>query len=116
MHRMFAALALLVAFALSPAYVRAEEGDHSLEQLVVEMAHTPADHAALAKHYRAKADGARADARRHETIARVYSGGKMMEREAMRRHCKKIAAESNAMAAEYDELAKIHEAESTKTQ
>lgn len=107
---------LLGAFALSPSLTFADEGAHSLEQLVVESADSAADHAALASHYRAKAAAARAEAKRHESVGRAYSGGKMMERERMRQHCKKLAAENNAMAGEYEELAKIHEAESKKAQ
>ena len=60
---------LLGALILSPGLAHADhhghEG-HSLEQLVVEMAHTPADHAALAAHYRGKAAEARAEASNHE--------------------------------------------------
>ncbi len=116
MRRTFAAALFLGTLALTPISTRAGEGDHSLEQLVVEMAHTPADHAALAAHFRAKAADARAEAKRHEGMGRAYSGGKMMDRERMKRHCKKIADDSNAIAAEYDELAKLHDAESKKTE
>jgi len=51
------ALALLAgAMSLSPELALADEGDHSLEEIVVEMAHTKGEHAALARHYRAKAE------------------------------------------------------------
>jgi len=106
---------LLGTLAFSPSLALADDV-HSLEQLVVEMAHTPADHAALAQHYRAKAAAARAEATRHEGMARVYGGGKLMERERMQQHCKRIADEDKAIAAEYEELAKLHEAESKKPQ
>jgi len=105
---------LLGALALSPGLALAGDEGHSLEQLVVESANTPAAHAALAEHYRAKAASARAAAARHESISRAYSGGKMMDRERMKTHCKKIAAENTAIAAEYEELAKLHEGESKK--
>ena len=114
MRSKFGVAVLLGALALAPSLTVAEEGAHSLEQLVVEMAHTPADHAALAAHYRAKAAAARAEAKRHESMGRVYTGGKFMERARMQNHCKKIAADQNAIAAEYDELAKLHDGEAKK--
>ncbi len=106
---------LLGIFALSPGLARAESHEgHSLEQLVVEMAHTPADHAALAAHYRAKAAEARADASEHERMAQTYSMRKEGALGKMGPHCKKIAANSMATAAEYDALAAFHETESKK--
>ncbi len=106
---------LLGALALSPGLAAAGEGAHSLEQLVVEMAHSPADHAALAAHYRAKAAAAKAEAKRHESMGRTYSGGKFFQRSAMQAHCKKIAASNTAAAAEYEALATLHEEEAKKT-
>ena len=114
MRRNFGVALLLGALALAPSVVIAGEEGHSLEQLVVESADSPADHAALANHYRAKAAAARAEAKRHEGMARAYTGGKFMERSRMQSHCKKIAANENAIAAEYDELAKLHDAEAKK--
>lgn len=114
MRSKFGVAVLLGALALAPSLTVAEEGAHSLEQLVVESADSPADHAALAAHYRARAAEARAEAKRHESMGRVYTGGKMMERARMQSHCKKIAADHNAIAAEYDELAKLHDAEAKK--
>ena len=49
----------------------------SLERLVVEMADSPAEHAAVAKHFRAKAEDARGEASKHESMGRVYGGGKL---------------------------------------
>ncbi len=115
MHNSRMAVTLLLgALAFSPGLAAADEGAHSLEQLVVEMAHSPADHAALATHYRAKAAAARADAKQHESMGRVYSGGKFFQRTAMQSHCKKIAADNTAVAAEYEALAKLHDEEAKK--
>ena len=109
---------LLGALALSPGLALADshghEG-HSLEQLVVEMAHTPADHAALAAHYRAKAAEARAEAASHEKMAHSYGLQKHGAADTMQKHCMKIAANNTAMAVEYDSLAQLHEAESKRT-
>lgn len=114
MQNRMAATLLLGALAFSPGLAAAGEGSHSLEQLVVEMAHTPADHAALATHYRAKAAAARAEAKQHESMGRVYSGGKFFQRSSMQAHCKKIAADNTAIAVEYEALAKLHEEAATK--
>lgn len=100
---------------LSPAMAAADE-DHAIEHLVIETANTPAQHTALAKHYRAKAEDARAEARSHEEMAKVYGLGphKGTEVGQMQRHCKKLSELSNATAAEYDALAKEHEAAAKK--
>jgi hypothetical protein len=109
-----AGLLLTAVLAFAPAAVLADEGSHSLEDLVVRMADTPSDHAALAEHFRAKAAAARKTARRHESMARTYGAGKLTERAQMGSHCKKLAASSNAAADEYEALAKLHEQESKK--
>lgn len=106
---------LLGALVASPTLTFAADQGHSLEQLVIETADSPADHASLAKHYRAKAAEARAEASRHESMARsYYMGQKRGARDQMGSHCKKIAANATSSAAEYDALADLHEAESKK--
>ena len=91
----------------------AAEETRSLEQIAVEMATTPAEHAALAEHYRAKAEKARAAMRRHESIGRAYTRRKRWSGVASS-HCKRLSENYGAMASEYDELAKLHEAEAAK--
>jgi hypothetical protein len=108
-RRLFVAV-LLGALALSPALAGAQE-DSSLEQLVVEMAHTKTEHQALAKFYTEKAADARKLASRHQSMARAYLGGKGMNKQALTTHCKRIAEQQEAMAKEYDALAKLHEDE-----
>ena len=103
---------LLGAVLLSPGLAAGQEA-HSLEQIVVEMAKTPADHAALAAHYRAQAEEARADMRRHESMGRAYMRGSK-QRTGASSHCKRLAERYGAMAGEYDELAKLHEEEASK--
>ena len=72
------------------------------------MANTPQQHAALAEYYRAKADDARSEMRRHEKMAGAYVRGKATERRRMQQHCKKISEQQAALAQEYDALAKLH--------
>lgn len=109
--------ALLIGFlALAPVMSTAAAGDsRSLEQVVIEMAHTPGDHAALSTYYRAKAADARAEAAQHEKMGRTYNVGKITQGQQMKQHCNKIAANFTSMASEYDAMAKLHDAESAKT-
>ena len=117
MRKLIGLALLLGMVALAPASALAQGGTGaSLEQLVIEMADTPAEHAAVAKHYRALAAQARSEAARHDSMGRAYAGRKLAESQKMKQHCAKLAAENNAMAAEYDALAALHEAESKKTQ
>lgn len=104
-----ATVLLAGALFLQPGLAAAAES-HSLEQLVIEMADTPADHTALAKHFQAKAADARAAAAEHEAMAKSYAAGKLSERVQMQDHCKKLAAQYTALATQYDDLAKLEEA------
>ena len=118
-----AALLALGALVFAPGLAMADE-THSLEQVLVESAKTPAEHQALAAHYRTKAADARADAREHEVMARTYtpsgqqkmSWGTVQERQKMAEHCKKLQQQDEAMAQEYDALAKLHDEEAKKAQ
>ncbi len=106
---------MLGALLLSPGLAAAGDDARSLEQLVIEMAHSPANHTALAAHYRAKAEEARADRRRHKSMRRIYTGGKQGTR-AGGFHCKRLAARFSSIAAEYDGLAMLHDAEAARAQ
>ncbi len=116
MRNRIAVALVLGTLAFSPALASAGEDTHSLEQLVIEMADSPADHAALAKHFRAKAAAARAEAARHESMGRVYVGGKLALRSQMQAHCRKLAAQNTALADEYEALAKLHDEEAKEPQ
>ncbi len=114
MRSQFAVALLLGTLAFSPRIAWAADETHSLEQLVVETAHTRGEHTALAEHYRAKAADARADAAHHEAMAKTYGASKLMDGVRQQDHCKKIAADDTAMATEYDALAKLHDDEAKK--
>jgi hypothetical protein len=104
-----AASALLLA---APGFAPAQE--HSLEHVVVEMASTPAQHTALASHYVASAAAARKNQDGHEQMARAYAASGRGA--PMRGHCERLAQKDGESAAEYDELAKFHTAESKRAQ
>ncbi len=116
MRNRIAGVLLVGALALSPGFASAEESGASIEQLLVDMADTPADHAALAKYYRAKAADERAAAGTHQAMGRSYGGGKMAQRQQLEGHCKKISEQNTATAAEYEALAKLHEEAAKKPQ
>jgi len=107
---------LFGVLALSPGVSLADEGNQSLEQLVVEMATTPEEHAALARYYHAKAEEARAEMRSHEGMGRSYGGGKIIQKQQMKRHCQNISEKYSVIAKDYDALAKLHEEEAKKVE
>jgi hypothetical protein len=44
-------------------------------------------------------------------MGKSYGGGKFAMRQQMQKHCEQLAAEYEAQAKQYDELAKLHEQE-----
>lgn len=116
MRNRIAAILLAGALAASPGLASADEQGASIEQLLVDMAKTPADHAALARYYRGKAAEERAEAERHQQMSKSYGGGKMAQRQQMEGHCMKISEQNAATAAEYEALAKLHEEAAKKPQ
>lgn len=103
------AVLFVVLLGLAPGIALAAEGGHSLEQMAVESVESPEQHAALASHYRAKAEQARKYARTHERMAESYVRGNLARRERMQRHCQSLADKYEGMASDYDDLAKLHE-------
>jgi hypothetical protein len=113
---------VLGMLALAPGSSLAADPATSLEQVVVEMANTPAEHAALAGYYRSKAEESRAEAREHDSMAKTYAPGTgekttwgtIQERQKMADHCKRLSQQSEATAQDYEALAKLHEEEAKK--
>ena len=108
------AVLILGSLAASVA-ATAQSANTDLEHVVVEMADTPAEHQALVRHYMALAERARADERRHEQLARVYLVTRNPGRQRSN-HCEQIAQKFGEIAAEYDELAKLHAEEARSAQ
>ncbi|RPI59536.1 MAG: hypothetical protein EHM50_09015 [Lysobacterales bacterium] len=105
-HTTFAA-ALLAAFLAIPSISLAQR--HDIEHLVVEMANTAQEHQAVAEHYRMKAQEARSEAERHEAMGRLYATRRSSTPQRGRAHCENLAKQFEAIAGEYDELAKLHD-------
>ena len=95
----------LLAGPLVP-WARADEraDEISLEQVMIESATTPEQHAALANYYAEKAAEARKSAEYHRTMAMAYGGSKIEVVAGMKQHCLNIASLYNEQAKEYDKL------------
>jgi hypothetical protein len=115
MTRHFVVALLLGALALAPAVAGAQD-DKSLEQLVVEMAHTRAEHEALASYFDQEAADARKLANRHRAMGRAYLGGKGMNKQAFTSHCNRIAEQQETIAKEYEAMAQMHRDEAKQAE
>jgi hypothetical protein len=88
---------------------------------MIETAKTPADHKAIADHYKAEAARAAAKAAEHEEMADAYkkSGfgtvAKSPNAPGTIEHCNNLAKSYKAMAEDLTALAKEHEAMAAKT-
>lgn len=111
---MLRVLTLAFALAALPGTFALAAEEHGLEQVLIEMASTPAQHQALADHFRAQAKASRREAERHRAMAKSYSVGKLAIAQGQRKHCENLAESYDAQAANYDELAAAHEAEAKK--
>jgi len=103
---------IFLAAALSllggPLGSMAFAGDASLEQVLIETASTPEQHAALASYYDAKAADARKDAEYHRAMGKAYGGVKASQLAAMKEHCEKLAALYEQQAKDYEMMATAH--------
>jgi hypothetical protein len=86
----------------------------SPEQLVVQMADTPAEHRAVAQYFRDKAESTRVRAEYHRSMGSSYPTGKVGAR--MRDHCDRISALERGLVKELEALARLHEAEADRSE
>lgn len=100
-----ATAAALIAGPLAPIAVAA---DPTLEQVLIESASTPQQHAALANYYAAKAADARKQAEDHLAMGKAYGGAKASQIAMMKDHCDKLATLYESEAREFDMLASTH--------
>ena len=111
MRRTIATLAAGCLLALAPAMGWAQVpagGNGGLLQVLVDTAHTPAEHQALARYFRAQAADAKALAETHQAMSRSYTG-KPGELRNMNKHCDQIAKLNQDLAAQYEAMAKAEE-------
>lgn len=95
---------LFASLALSPGLASAADDKSSLET-AIQTAKTPAEHGALALTYRAKAEEARAMAKRHDGMGGMYGP----KNSAAAGHCQRISNKYQGIAEDYDALAKSEE-------
>ena len=88
----------------------------SLEELVVQMADTPAEHRAIAQYFRDTAESTRVRAEYHRSMGSSYAAGKVGARDRMRDHCDRISALERGLVKEFEELARLHEAEADRSE
>jgi hypothetical protein len=100
--------------ALAPGFAAAANESSAIEQLAIDTAQTTAEHAAVAGYFRAKAAEARAEARRHRSFANTYVGGKGAQRASFQLRHRNLAEDLEAMAMEYEEMARMHDEEAAK--
>lgn len=101
---------LLVAPSLPAAAQPLAEGEAALERVLAESADTPAEHQALARHYRARAAKAREKAESHRWMAAHYGGSlKPAIAAEQRQHCEQLARGYGDQAEVFDQLATGHE-------
>jgi hypothetical protein len=107
MKTMTIAMTVLVTFLAAPFVSQAQQ--HDIEHLVVEMANTAQEHQAVAQHYRMRAQEARDEAARHTEMGRVYATRRSSTPQQGRQHCDNLAKQFQAIAGEYEGLAKLHD-------
>lgn len=102
--------AILVAFPLAVSAQTRYEDEAALERALAESADEPAEHEALAEHFRAKASGARQKADGHRWMSEHYSGSLEPAIAAQqKRHCTQLARLYDAQAKLFEELAQAHQ-------
>jgi hypothetical protein len=115
---------LMLGLALSAASliqgIPPEKASKSKMIKMIQAAKTPADHKAIADHYKAEAADALAKASEHEEMAAIYKKtgfgtAKTPNAPGTVEHCNNLAKSYKAMAEDLTALAKEHDAMAAKT-
>ena len=107
----------VTALATLVVPVAAADAVSDLEQLMIDSADTPEEHAALADYFQKKADAARAEAERHRRMGKSYGGQDRISRASeLKSHCDELARLNENIAAQYDGLSALHRAQATQYQ
>lgn len=108
---------LMAALFVFAAPLHAQPVEEPIVKLLNEMSEKPEHHLAIAVYYRTLAAEARTEAKKHEAMRNTYQHDHqrlktgMPARQSMRRHCDRLIELHRETANEYEELAKLHEAE-----
>lgn len=101
---------LALVLSGSPA-LAAQPAGGELDVFLVEQADTPQEHAALAAHFRDKAERQRGMAEHHRRMMEGYRHEKLALTRKQREHCRKLIRLNEELAAEYEAMAENHAAE-----
>lgn len=111
-------MVLVAALFVVAVPVHAQPAEEPIVKLLNEMSEKPEHHLAIAGYYRTLAAEALTDVQKHEAMRNTYRRHDhrrlktgMPARRSMKRHCDRLIELHQETAREYEELAKLHEAE-----
>jgi len=107
---------LLSAVFAVAAPVFSQPAEEPLMRLLNDMADKPQNHLAIATYYRTLAAEARVEVEKHKAMNTSYHNHAQFKSgagtgQSMSRHCDRLIELQQSTANEYEELAKLHEAE-----
>lgn len=108
-----ALMAVVMVLGASPS-VQAGEAEDNLVEMFAQSADTPQEHKALAAYFHELAENRRAEAARHRSMAKYYGGQKATTQQQGKQHCDRLVSLNEEEAAQYEALAKLHEAQASE--
>lgn len=110
-------MVLVAALFVAAVPVHAQPAEEPIIKILNEMSEKPEHHLAIAVYYRTLAAEALTEVQKHEAMRNTYrhdhqrfKGGAPV-RQQLTRHCDRLIELHRETAREYEELAKLHEAE-----
>lgn len=109
--KIVSAVCLSALFAL-PIISSASEPQEPIEKLISELADKPAQHAAVAKYYRERAEEAKKEVEQHKKMKNAYpvSPKANFPTASINTHCDNLIKAAETEEKEYEQLAAEHEA------
>lgn len=108
---------LVAALLVVAVPVHAQSAEEPIVKLLNEMSEKPEHHRAIAVYYRTLAGEALTEVAKHEAMRKAYRHDHQRfktgvpARRSMTRHCDRLIELHREAATEYEELAKLHDAE-----
>lgn len=108
---------LCAMFAVAVPVYAQQPTEEPIVKLLNDMADKPENHLAIAAYYRTLAGDALAEAEKHKAMRNTYRHDHQKFKsgaatgQSMARHCDRLTKLQEETAAEYEALAKLHEAE-----
>lgn len=110
-------LVLVAALVVAAAPVHAQPAEQPIIKLLNDMSEKPEHHLAIAVYYRTLAAEALMEMEKHQAMRNTYRHDHLRfktgasARQSMTMHCDRLIELHRETAKEYEELAKLHEAE-----